>query len=79
MAKKHFVRLEYVDGTSAKQYTVFLEPNGKKFDVVTQWGRISDDTPEQKNKNAKPLDREEAEALFAKVVAEKTKKGYKPV
>ena len=79
MAKKHHVRLEFVEGTSAKQYTLWLEQEGKKFNLVTQWGKISDDTPEQKVKNAKPLDQAEAEALYAKVVGEKMKKGYKPV
>lgn len=76
MAKKHLIRLEYKKGSSAKQYTLWLAPNGKKFDVVTQWGKISDTTPEQKNKNTKPLDKAEAEMLYAKVVSEKIKKGY---
>lgn len=76
MAKKNLIRLEYVKGASAKQYTIWLEPSGNKFNVVTQWGRISDDTPEQKNKNAKPLDQANAEVMYAQVVSEKMKKGY---
>ena len=79
MAKKHLICLEFKNGVSAKQYTLWIEPNGKKFDVVTQWGKISDTTPEQKTKNAKPLDKAEAELLYAKVISEKAKKGYAPV
>jgi len=79
MANANEIRLEFKDEKSAKQYTVWMEKSGKGFDIWTAWGKITDKTPETKKKNAKLLDKENAQKEYAKLANEKMEKGYKLV
>lgn len=80
MARKiKLTRLEFVRGKSAKQYSVWLSPKGKAFEVWAAWGRISDKTPTNACKSKKPLDRPAAEALAARLLEAKRRKGYAEV
>ena len=70
------VRLEFVRGTSAKQYTVWIERSGEKFEVWASWGRIDDKTPTTALKSKRLLVRADAEALAATLLDTKRRNGY---
>jgi DNA ligase-1 len=63
-------RFEFVEGSSNKFWEVWVEGN----DCVTQWGKIGTDGRETVKGCDSPA---EAQAMMAKLIAEKTKKGYK--
>jgi predicted DNA-binding WGR domain protein len=68
---------EFTSGKSAKQYTVSVVPKGRGFEVWAAWGRIDDTTPATARKSPKPLARADAEALAARLLDSKRRKGYR--
>ncbi|MEL6769569.1 MAG: WGR domain-containing protein [Bacteroidota bacterium] len=68
-------RLAFQEGTSDKVYEVDLREEDGGFLVTVRYGRRGQALREIPKTNL-PVDRDEAEALFEKLVAAKTKKGY---
>jgi bifunctional non-homologous end joining protein LigD len=68
------ISLYFQEGTSDKEYHVRLTKSGGMYSVNVQYGRRGS-TLSAGNK-ASDVSLEEAEKVYAKVVAEKTKKGY---
>ncbi|MEL7170465.1 MAG: WGR domain-containing protein, partial [Bacteroidota bacterium] len=68
-------RLAFQEGTSDKVYEVDLHEEDGGFMVTVRYGRRGQALREIPKTNL-PVDRDEAEALFEKLVAAKTKKGY---
>ena len=74
--RRQITRLELVRGSSAKQYTVWLMPKARGFEVWAAWGRIADKTPSTARKTQKALPRAEAELVAQKLLDAKRRKGY---
>ncbi|MEL6704638.1 MAG: WGR domain-containing protein [Bacteroidota bacterium] len=68
-------RLAFQEGTSDKVYEVDLHEEPSGFVVTVRYGRRGQALREIPKTNL-PVDRDEAEALFDKLVTAKTKKGY---
>ena len=66
--------LAFQQGGSDKVYIVDLIEDGGGFSVVASWGRRG--AALQSAKKADQVDREKAQAVFDKLVREKTSKGY---
>lgn len=72
------VELFFQEGTSDKLYHATLVDDGDgKFSVLVEWGRRG--APLNKGSKAVKVPREKAERELAKVVSEKTKKGYQEI
>ena len=69
--------LYYREGNSDKVYQVDIEPAGDGFHVTFAYGRRGA-TLQTGTKTTKPVTREEAEAIAAKLIASKLAKGYTP-
>ena len=78
MSLLRHIRLAFQQGTSDKVYEVDLRDADGGFEVVIRYGRRGAPLKESL-KTPSPLSRDEAEALFDKTVASKTKKGYAEV
>ncbi|MDF2695387.1 MAG: cdc9 [Labilithrix sp.] len=72
------VELFFQEGTSDKVYHATLVDDGDgKFSVLVEWGRRG--APLSKGSKAVKVPREKAERELAKIVSEKTKKGYQEI
>jgi bifunctional non-homologous end joining protein LigD len=72
------VELFFQEGTSDKVYHATLVDDGDgKFSVLVEWGRRG--APLNKGSKAVKVPREKAERELAKVINEKTKKGYQEI
>ena len=78
MAVLRHTALAFQQGTSDKVYEVDLCEADGGFEVVTRYGRRGKALRENVM-TARPVSREEADALFDKTVASKTKKGYEEI
>ncbi|GAB5536462.1 MAG: hypothetical protein Rubg2KO_27110 [Rubricoccaceae bacterium] len=78
MAVLRHVALAFQQGTSDKVYEVDLREADGGFEIVTRYGRRGKALRENVM-TASPVSREEADALFDKTVASKTKKGYEEI
>ncbi|MEO0557872.1 MAG: WGR domain-containing protein [Bacteroidota bacterium] len=78
MAVLRHTALAFQQGTSDKVYEVDLREADGGFEVVTRYGRRGKALRENVM-TASPVSREDADALFDKTVASKTKKGYEEV
>ena len=73
------VHLEFVEGTSSKEYNAAVEEAGKNSYVVNfSFGRIGG-TLQTGSKTSSPVSFEEACSVYTKLVHSKTAKGYKEV
>ena len=70
------VSLFYRDDRSDKVYSVGIHPAGTGFEVIAEYGRRGG-TMQTDKKTAGPVLLETAQALFDKLVREKTAKGYR--
>ena len=73
------IRLTYVDVTanSSKEYRLQLEKDHGGYIVLAQWGRIGAALQDGR-KTVRPVPLEEAERIYARTVADKLSKGYRP-
>jgi bifunctional non-homologous end joining protein LigD len=72
------VELFFQEGTSDKVYNATLvDEGGGKFSVLVEWGRRNG--PLNKGSKAVKVPREKAEKELAKVIHEKTRKGYQQI
>jgi bifunctional non-homologous end joining protein LigD len=69
--------LYFKQGSSDKVYTAAIEPSGGGFVVTFAFGRRGS-TLQTGAKTATPVPFEKAEQIFARLVGEKTSKGYTP-
>jgi bifunctional non-homologous end joining protein LigD len=69
--------LYYREGNSDKIYQADIEPAGDRFHVTFAYGRRGA-TLQTGSKTTKPVSRQEAEAIAAKLIASKLAKGYSP-
>jgi bifunctional non-homologous end joining protein LigD len=69
--------LYYREGNSDKVYHADIEPAGDGFHVTFAYGRRGA-TLQTGTKTTKPVSRQEAEAIAAKLIASKLAKGYSP-
>lgn len=68
--------LEFIEGSSSKEYHVQMVKSGDKFLVNFQYGRIGN-TLISGTKTPTPVSEEEAEKIYNKLLKEKMGKGYK--
>ena len=71
------VHLEYKDDRSDKEYNIFLTDTQSGFTVDFSYGRTGNPASTGTKTNS-PVDKESAEKIFDKLMAEKMAKGYKP-
>ena len=75
MKQENKVTLESHEGGANKQYTLWLEKNGKGWMVNFQYGPIGG-WVKGGAKNKKPVSREKAEKIYAELINKKKAKGY---
>jgi len=68
------IRLQFIEGSSCKEYRLSIEENGGKYDVLASWGRIG--ATLQTGAKASGVTLEEAYKAYDKILKEKTAKGY---
>jgi len=74
MGRFKSIRLEFIEGSSCKEYRLSIEASGENYDVLAAWGRIGSTL--QSGSKASGVTLATAQKIYDKIVKEKTAKGY---